>query len=160
MTFRIVPKDAGHDAAVIAVWTRNYGGTVIVSRGRMHDARKLPGFVALDGDGLAGALTWHRDGDQVEVVSLDSFAEDKGVGSALLAAAAAQARTLGVRRIWLVTSNDNIRAIRFYQKRGWDIAALHRDAIVEARRLKPEIPLVGDNGIPIRHEIEFELVLV
>ncbi|MNV93512.1 hypothetical protein D3C71_1882140 [compost metagenome] len=61
--------------------------------------------------------------------------------------------------MWLITSNDNTRAIRFYQKRGLDLKAVHRDAITEARKLKPSIPLIGMDGIPIRHELEFELTL-
>jgi hypothetical protein len=55
-----------------------------------------------------------------------------------------------------VTTNDNAPAIRFYQRRGWDLVALHRDAVNESRRLKPEIPATGVDGIPIRHELEFE----
>ncbi|MBS0471161.1 MAG: GNAT family N-acetyltransferase [Proteobacteria bacterium] len=145
-----------HDAAVLAAWVRNYGGPAVVSRGRLYDARMLPGFVALEGERLLGALTWHADGGEIEIVSLDSYAEDRGVGTALLAVAVEAAQARAARRIWLITSNDNIRAIRFYQKRGWDMAALHRDAIDEARKIKPEIPRMSDDGIPIRHEIEFE----
>jgi RimJ/RimL family protein N-acetyltransferase len=81
------------------------------------------------------------------------------VGGALLEAMAERARQEGARRLWLVTTNDNIRAIRFYQKRGWDICALHRDAVAQSRKLKPQIPLTGEDGIPIRHEIEFEKYL-
>jgi hypothetical protein len=60
---------------------------------------------------------------------------------------------------WLITSNDNIRALRFYQRRGWDMVALYRNAVDESRKLKPEIPQRGDHDIPVRHEIEFELLL-
>ncbi len=77
----------------------------------------------------------------------------------MLAAVVSQARRLGCRRIWLVTTNDNVRALRFYQRHGWDLVAVHRDAVTVARRIKPSIPLVGEDGIPIRHELELELVL-
>jgi GNAT superfamily N-acetyltransferase len=71
-----------------------------------------------------------------------------------------RARTAGCRRLWVVTTNDNTRAIRIYQQWGFDLAALHRDAITEARRtLKPHIPELGEHGIPMRHEIELERVL-
>src|SRR5438552_12334180 len=66
----------------------------------------------------------------------------------------------GCRRVWLVTTNDNAHAIAFYQRRGWDWVGFHRDAITEARRsLKPEIPERGEGGVPIRHEIELEILL-
>jgi hypothetical protein len=76
----------------------------------------------------------------------------------LLEAAKAAATAAGCRRLWLVTSNDTMRALRFYQRRGFALAALHRDALTAARRLKPEIPLVID-GIPLRDEIELEVFL-
>jgi hypothetical protein len=61
--------------------------------------------------------------------------------------------------VWLITSNDNLNALRFYQRRGYRLAAVHRDAIVLARQIKPEIPLVGDFGIPLTDEIELEKLL-
>ena len=73
--------------------------------------------------------------------------------------AIAQARENGCGRVWLSTTNDNIKAIRFYQKRGFDMVKLRRNSMEETRRLKPEIPLIGLDGIPLRHELELELVL-
>lgn len=153
-------KRPADNPALTEVWDRTHAGAVVVSRGRAHDARRLDGFVAEEGGRMVGALTYaFADGD-VEVVTLDSWDENKGVGTALLAAGLDLARTLGARRAWLITSNDNIRAIRFYQKRGWDLVAVHRFAIDEARKLKPDIPSTGDDGIAIRHEIEFQHRLV
>ena len=84
----------------------------------------------------------------------------RGGASTVLAAIADTARAAGCRRLWLITTNDNLHALGFYQRRGLALAVLHRDAVTEARRtLKPEIPLIGDNGIPIRDEIELELLL-
>ena len=148
------------DADVLAqAWQDSHAGSTIISRGHAHNALELPGFVAEQDGKIVGAITWHRDGDAFEVVTLDGFVENRGVGTALLSAAVEQARREGARRAWLITSNDNIRAIRFYQRRGWNLVAIHRDAITEARKTKPEIPLLGNDDIPIRHEVEFELVL-
>jgi ribosomal protein S18 acetylase RimI-like enzyme len=145
---------------VAAVWRDSFASDIIVSRGRVYRPRDVNSIVASDGGSyIAGLLTWHRHADDIEVISLDSFAENNGVGTALLEEMARRARQDGVRRLWLVTTNDNIRAIRFYQRRGWSLCALHRDAIANSRRLKPEIPLTGDHGIPIRDELEFELRL-
>jgi RimJ/RimL family protein N-acetyltransferase len=69
------------------------------------------------------------------------------------------AKEAGASRVWLITTNDNTDALRFYQKAGFRIVAVHQDAVALARRIKPEIPIMGENGIPIRDEIELELML-
>jgi ribosomal protein S18 acetylase RimI-like enzyme len=137
----------------------HWGGTTMVTRGRVHDLLALPGFVALLDGERVGLATYRLAGDEYEVTSLDSLRAGIGVGTALLAAVAGAARGSGCRRLWLITTNDNTRALRFYQRRDFRLAALHRDAVTEARRLKPTIPPLGDDGIPIRDEIELELVL-
>jgi ribosomal protein S18 acetylase RimI-like enzyme len=131
----------------------------VVSRGKMFDVPALPGFVALRGDERVGLLTYHIEGDQCEVVTLHSQVQDIGAGSALMAAAQVVARAAGCKRLWLITTNDNLHALRFYQRRGMHIAEVHVNALEESRRLKPEIPLVGMDGIPLRDEIELEIVL-
>jgi ribosomal protein S18 acetylase RimI-like enzyme len=82
-----------------------------------------------------------------------------GIGTALIDAVRDVAERAGCTRLWLVTTNDNLDALRFYQRRGFVLAALHRDAIEAARTLKPGIPAVGEYGIPIRDEIEMEMAL-
>ena len=130
-----------------------------MTRGQVHQADRLPGFVAeLDGR-PAGLLTYHLGERECEVVSLDSLRERMGVATALLNAVRDMARNAGCRRLWLITTNDNVSALRFYQKRGWRLVALHRDAVTAARRLKPEIPQAGRDGIPLRDELELELLL-
>jgi GNAT superfamily N-acetyltransferase len=113
----------------------------------------------VDGDEIVGLATFRLEGDECELVSLDALAQWRGIGSALLAAVAEEATARGSRRLWLITTNDNIDAIRFYLRRGLRLVAVHLAAIDEARKLKPSIPLVGENGIPIHDELEFELRL-
>ena len=100
-------------------------------------------------------------GDRVEteVVTVDALQSGRGVGSLLLDAAATLARRAGWRRLWLVTTNDNTAALRFYQRTGWDLVAFHRNALARSRALKPSIPQMGLDSIPIRHELELELPL-
>ncbi|MFP3471139.1 GNAT family N-acetyltransferase, partial [Micrococcus sp. SIMBA_144] len=62
----------------------------------------------------------------------------------------------GCSRITLITTNDNLAALKFYQKRGFVMTAIHRNAVEKARKIKPEIPLIGNDGIPIRDEIQLE----
>jgi GNAT superfamily N-acetyltransferase len=135
-------------------------GDVVVSRGRLHDPAGLPGFVAEDEAGEpAGLLTYCIDGGDCEVVTINTFPKGEGAGTALLEAVAAAARQAGCARVWLITTNDNLRALRFYQRRGFRLVALHRDALDRSRELKPAIPEIGLDGIPLRDELELELML-
>jgi GNAT superfamily N-acetyltransferase len=104
-------------------------------------------------------VTYHIEGDACEIVSLDSLVEGIGIGAALIEAVKDAALAAGCTRLWLITTNDNLHALRLYQKRGFVLAALHRNALEVSRRLKPQIPLVGLDGIPLRDEIELEMRL-
>jgi N-acetylglutamate synthase-like GNAT family acetyltransferase len=137
----------------------HWGATEIVTRGRIHDTSNLPGFVAVFRGEPVGLATYRIDGDQCEMVSLDSLMEGIGIGTALVGSVAADARKQGCRRLWLITTNDNLDAVHFYQKRGFHLVAVHRDALEETRRLKPQLPLTGIDGIPLRDEIEMDLML-
>ncbi|MDA8400385.1 MAG: GNAT family N-acetyltransferase [Ferrimicrobium sp.] len=144
---------------VADVLHQRWGSPMIVSRGRSHDVSRLSTLVAeVDGERL-GLATYHTDDEQVELVTLDALLQGRGIGSALLLAVNEQAVSAGCRRLWLVTSNDKLDAIRFYQRRGMRIVGVHRGAIDEARQLKPTIPEVGNHAIPIHDEIEFEVLL-
>lgn len=144
---------------VQGVLRRYWASLVQVSRGRKIQADELPGFAAMRDSEEVGLLTYEIRGKDCEVVTHNSLAGHGGIGSCLLAAVRAKAREAGCQRLWLVTTNDNTPALRFYQRRDFDLVAIHRNAVQEARRLKPEIPDVGLDGIPIRHEIEMEYKL-
>lgn len=131
-------------------------GTMIVSRGRIHQLQDLPGFCMLIEGEVQAAIYYYIVDGQCEIVSLDSRRENIGAGTKLIELVLEEAERKGCSRIWLITSNDNTRAIRFYQKRGFDLKAVHIDAITEARKLKSSIPVIGYDGIPVRHEVEFE----
>ena len=132
-----------------------FGSLRIVTRGRMHRAEELPGLIGLHDGAPAGLLLYHLAGDACEVVTLHAAVQGAGLGSALLAAACDKARAAGCRRLWLITTNDNTPAIRFYQRRGMRLVAVHQGAIAESRKLKPEIPFLGVEGRPIEDEVEF-----
>jgi ribosomal protein S18 acetylase RimI-like enzyme len=136
-----------------------WGSAVVVTRGRVHDAPRLPGFVALRNRKPAGLATYRIDGMECELVTLDSLEPRLGIGTALVEAVAGEARASGCSRLWLVTTNDNLAAVRFYQGLGFHIAAIHLDALDVSRRLKPEIPSTGIDGIPLTDEIELDLSL-
>jgi GNAT superfamily N-acetyltransferase len=161
MTRPLSVRDGGppDHADVVALLIESWGSTTVVSRGRVHDAGTLPAKVATCDGSLVGLATFHLEADERELVTLDSTEQGHGIGSALLAAVAKEAVRRGAHRLWLVTSNDNLDALRFYQRRGIRLCAIHRDAIDQARLVKPSIPLVGNFGIAIRDELELELRL-
>ena len=128
--------------------------------GRLEDALAHPALVAERDSQLAGVLTYVLGGDACEVLTLHAAERQAGVGTALLGAAEEIARAAGCTRVWLITTNDNVDALRFYQRRGFRLAALHRGAVDDSRsRLKPEIPVQGEYGIPLRDELELDKVL-
>ena len=153
---RIIPDNR---AAVNAFIKENWFTTAMVLRGRVIDMTKTDGYFASQGGKIIGLVTYIFYRDVCEITSLNSLVENRGLGTRLLDIAIEAARENGCSRVVLITTNDNIRAIRFYQKRGFDMAHLYRNALDVSRRLKPEIPLIGEDSIPLRHEIEFEMEL-
>lgn len=139
--------------------TEQAGSSLMVSRGRLLDAVDLPGFIACWKGKPSGLLTYHLANDELEIFTLHTAVQGKGLGTALIDAAIQTAKVHQCRRVWLITTNDNIQAIRFYQKRGMVITAVHVNALEYSRTLKPQIPLIGNDGIPLRDEIEFEIRL-
>jgi GNAT superfamily N-acetyltransferase len=142
--------------AIDAILTESWGEPYAVAHGVRYDLRTLPTLVV---DGPAGVLTYTIGADGLEVVSIDAVSHWRGVGTALLDAAAAVARDAGLSRLWLVTTNDNLDALRFYQRRGLRLVSVAPGAVDESRKLKPGIPLIGAYGIPIRDELTLELDL-
>jgi ribosomal protein S18 acetylase RimI-like enzyme len=157
-----VIRDAGpaDREAIADLLSSSWGGTTVVAHGVAFDALGLPALVAERDGALAGLLTYTTSADEgLEVVSLDAVTRHLGIGSALLDHAAALARRDGHRRLWLVTSNDNLDALRFYQRRGLRIIGVGRGAVDAARTVKPSIPHVGEYGIPLHDELILELGL-
>ena len=145
---------------VTPLLVREWGATEVValSLGGVVDASGLPGWLAEADGEIVGLLTYLRHEDVAELVTINAFTGG-GVGSALLTAMIDECRGTGVTRIRITTTNDNTRALRFYQRAGFRLTALHVDAVTESRKIKPEIPVEGLDGIPIRDEIELSMEL-
>ena len=133
--------------------------TEMILRGQVVDMTQAEGFFAEEEDEIIGLITYEVSDRILEILSLDSLRPGRGLGTALIERVVQTARELGCRKIVVITTNDNLHALGFYQRRGFDMARLFRGALEVSRRLKPEIPLIGENNIPLRHEIELELVL-
>lgn len=155
-TRRLTPSDL---LRLRQFWLDHWGGEEMISRGKVYHPEQLEGFVAEDGNDWIGLLTFAIENDECEVTSLDSLREGQGIGSQLIDKAIEEARTRKCRRLFLITTNDNLNALGFYQKRGFEIVTIYRGAINESRKRKPGIPLIGYNNIPLRDEIELEIKL-
>lgn len=170
--FTIRPLERADREWVAHFLDERWGTTQIVSRGKAVYGHLLPGFMAERGmeteaeevaeESAAeniGLITVHIGERDCEITTLDSLDESMGVGSALVEAVEEWAREAGMERLWLVTTNDNLEALKFWQKRGYELVSVHRNAIADARRIKPQIPITGLNGITIRDEIELEKII-
>ena len=140
-------------------WIEHWGGEEMIARGKVYRPEQLEGFVVEDGQEWIGLLTYMIADGECEVTSLDSLREGQGIGSKLIDQVIAEAHRRGCKRLFLITTNDNLNALGFYQKRGFEIVAIYRGAVNESRKIKPGIPLVGYNNIPLRDEIELEIKL-
>jgi ribosomal protein S18 acetylase RimI-like enzyme len=156
----IQPLDAKNRDWARRLLADSWGSVFMVSRSVLHNLSDAPGLVACDEGKRVGLLLYRIDGDECEIMSLDSLKEGIGVGTALLSVMRQTAREAGCKRLWLITTNDNTHALRFYQKRGFRLVALYPNALDDSRLLKPEIPLIGLDEIPLRDEIELEITLL
>jgi N-acetylglutamate synthase-like GNAT family acetyltransferase len=149
------------DRGWVLEMVRGWGGTdYLVSRGRVIYAADLPGLCAVDGKDMPlGVAAYEVSERECQLVILEALTRFTGIGTALVDAVKRAALAAECRRLWLVTTNDNLDALRFYQRRGFELVAVHRDLRETAQRLKPSIPLVGEYGITLRDEIELEMRL-
>ncbi len=155
----ILELNSEYRALVNKILKYEWNSPPIISRGRALDTTALPGFISVTDTHVNGLITYKIEKSECEIVTLNSFEENKGIGTALINAVLSIAKERQCNRIWLVTTNDDINAIRFYQKKGFDLVAVHINAIDVSREMKPSIPLIGMDGIPIKHELEFEIKL-
>jgi N-acetylglutamate synthase-like GNAT family acetyltransferase len=154
---RATPEDRPWITEVV---TAAFASTKLVSRGRvLEDASLLDGFIVEKDGRPVGCGLWHEVDGDAELAVIATTYRGAGAGTALLDAVVEYARANGWKRLWLITTNDNTDALRLYQRAGWDWVAWHRDAVTDARPLKPELAKTGAHDIPIRHEIELEYPL-
>ncbi|MBN2214830.1 MAG: GNAT family N-acetyltransferase [Bacteroidales bacterium] len=157
--FHISPVKASQKNIIKSFITDNWGSHMVVSKGQVHNVSDLPGFIAIKGGEITGLITYRIYNKECEIVTLDSRVRNLGLGTQLISKVIAAAKNNNCTRVWLVTTNDNIQAIRFYQKRDFVWTGFHRNAIESYRKIKPEIPELGNDHIPIKHEIEFEYLI-
>ena len=159
--YEIVSLEEKDRKKVNTILINEWEATDIIIRGKVIDGTKLNGFIALKNNEIIGLITYMLEANECEICSLNSFIENKGVGTALINKVKEYAKENKCGRIKLITTNDNIRGLEFYQKRGFTFSELYKNSIEGySRKLKPQIPLYADNGLPIRDEIELEITIM
>jgi ribosomal protein S18 acetylase RimI-like enzyme len=139
--------------------TREFASTRVFSAHQMFDTNELPALVAKRDGRRCGLASYRIDGAECELVAFLTTERRAGVGTALVDALRDLAIARGCRRLFLTTSNDNLEAMAFYQKRGFRFARIHRGSMDEARELISGLPATGDHGIPVHDDIEFDMPL-
>lgn len=112
----------------------------------------------------AGAVIGHlqlTDGEEIGDIELKSLAvaedrQGRGVGRALVERAIRECRADGFRRLLVATAAADIDNLRFYQKRGFRMLAVERDAFTPAEGY-PDGLMV--DGIPLRDRVWLSLDL-
>jgi GNAT superfamily N-acetyltransferase len=149
---RMIDPDA--DRARITEFLVERSTARVARLGELVAATAQAALVAEKEGRIVGVLTYIVDDDSCEVLTLHVAEQWHGIGSALLREIEWVARDAGCHRLWLITTNDNLDALRFYQRRGFQLANLHAGGIIRDRKLKPEIPAIGEYGIFINDELE------
>jgi ribosomal protein S18 acetylase RimI-like enzyme len=141
---------------VVEAW----GAESVVAHEEQMYPMRHSGFVALRDGEIVGHVTYRGDGNRCEITTIQATPRRTGVGSMLMDAVLQAARDEGYRIVWLTTTNDNLDALRFYQRRGFQLVRVRPGAVDRARTtLKPEIPEIGMYGIRIRDELDLDLDL-
>ncbi len=149
-------QDADREAVAQFI-ERHWRSRVVMSRGRVFHPHEEEGILERRDDEIAGLLTYRIDDEGLEILTLNSVLEGQGIGSSLMLDAIEEARRRKCHRIWLTTTNDNLRVIGFYQRLGFRMVAINLGVVDEARKVKPQIPEVGYRGIPIHDEVVMDL---
>ncbi|MEW4284752.1 GNAT family N-acetyltransferase [Priestia koreensis] len=149
----VMKKDKSDEQWIEQVLEEYWGGTTMVTRGVSHHLLQYPAWIAKKGDQPSGVLIYRMEQNECEILLLQSFDKYKGVGTQLLSTFL-QSVQHEAERIWLITSNDNLDALRFYQKRHFSLTHVNVGAITRARETKSSIPLTGYYGIPIKDELQ------
>lgn len=142
---------------VLHFFKEHWGTTEMVISSGVYDCSQLEGFAYVnDRQEVIGLITYVIRKQECEIISLDSLVEGKGIGSGLLQAVEQIALDHGCTSMTLITTNDNLPELKFYQKRGYYFIEVLPNAVEKARAYKSSIPLIGNEGIPIRDELRLQ----
>jgi N-acetylglutamate synthase-like GNAT family acetyltransferase len=152
-----IVKTQNHNYDVLEI-IKGWGSDIIVSRGKIYRAEDLDGILVYESQKIIGLGLYYIKNNECEIVLLEIFVANKGFGTQIIEKIKIIAKENNCKRIWVITTNNNINALKFYQKRGFYFSNIYINAMEESRKIKPEIPKEYE-GIEIRDEIEFEMKL-
>jgi N-acetylglutamate synthase-like GNAT family acetyltransferase len=144
-----------NDNKAVSEIIKEWGSDILITRGKCYRAEDLDGILVYENGKIIGLGLYKLKRD-CEIVLLETFVQNKGIGTQIIEKIKEISKVKNCKRIWLITTNANISALEFYQKRGFHISNIYKNAIEKSRKIKPEIPKM-ENGIEIRDEIEFEI---
>ncbi|WP_232735678.1 GNAT family N-acetyltransferase [Alteribacter populi] len=154
ITFEMERIEEAHRHELQSFFKAHWGDEEMVYSHGSYICHELDGFVALSDESIVGAVTFQDDQNtkEREIISLNSLIERQGIGNRFMEMVESDAHANRIKTVWLVMTNDNVHALSFYQKRGYQLINIRRHAVNEARQIKPDIPLRADNGIYIQDE--------
>ena len=157
-TVEYVEKTPKHNSAVSEI-IKTWGSDIIVTRGIKYSAKDLEGILVYDNKKIIGLGLYNIADKDCEIILLETFVQNKGIGTQILEKIKEIARSKKCNRIWLITTNDNIDSMKFYQRRGFHFSNIYVNGFEVTRKIKGEGPELGNYDIPIRDEIEFEMTI-
>jgi ribosomal protein S18 acetylase RimI-like enzyme len=157
----VLTRDAAENERALAIdmFRRDFGRTAVAAFGEVVALEKADGMIVAEmGGDLSGALAWRRMGEALHVVALatDPMWQRSGVGGHLLAEAEMVARREGLARVVIATTNDNLPALYFYQRRGYRITEVVRGAGAQHAAAPAS---KGFAEIPVMDELRLEKIL-
>lgn len=156
MPVKIEKIDKNDLNTVLDIVTRLWGDAIIVVHSDVYQIADLDGLKAMIGEDIVGILHYQVLGEECEILTFASLREGQGIGSALLASVEYIAKSHQCKKLSLITTNDNLHALGFYQRRGFQLVELYPNQVNISRVIKPGIPMIGHNNIPLRDELKLE----
>jgi len=136
-----------------------WGSIHVAAHHELFDLRNLPCYIAVsDKREILGYCYYRIFANECEIMAIEAVTPNTGVGSALIDAVVAKAKSEKCKRIYVNTSNDNTHALHFYQRRGFAMCTVRWNEFDYLRTLKPTIPQTGNDNISLLHEIELEMI--
>ena len=156
---KIILQTEEYKETALRIAKATWGSIKVAAHHELFELNELPCFLAIDGNEVRGYCYYRIAGDECEIMAIESIIPNKGTGSLLVNAVLNKAIEENCKRLYVNTSNDNTHALRFYQRRGFNMCMVRWDEFDYLRTIKPSIPTIGDDGIPLQHEIELEIIL-